>query len=287
MKLCFNEATARDCSDLEKDIVLCSKAGFEYIELRFDMIYDYLQRHDVDDIKSLLKENNIKPHALNAIYTYADLFGQNDDKERNLRFMREFLAACSLAKELKANYIILVPPMNPAGFCVPYDRDKAVSRADYLRIASRLADIADDYGVKLCLEPVGAPKSSIKTVGETNSIIRELGKENVGIVVDAYNLYMAYMDSRYEEIKLLNPDRIFAVHINNADDTGPSLEARCLCDSGVIDLNAFLSELKEKGYDGMVSIEVFRPEYWKMKPEDLIPLAYETTKKVLKESGCL
>ena len=44
---------------------------------------------------------------------------------------------------------------------------------------------------------------------------------------------------------------------------------------------------KEKGYDGMVSIEVFRPEYWKMKPEDLIPLAYETTRKVLKENECL
>ena len=191
MKLCFNEATARDCSDLEKDIVLCAKAGFEYIELRFDMIYNYLQSHDVDDIKKLLKENRIKPHALNAVYTYADLFGENDDLEKNLSFMREFLAACSLAKELEANYIILVPPMNPAGFRVPYDRDPNTARTDFLRIASRLADIADDYGVKLCLEPVGAPKSSIKTVGETVSIIRELKKENLGIVVDAYNLYMA------------------------------------------------------------------------------------------------
>ena len=46
-------------------------------------------------------------------------------------------------------------------------------------------------------------------------------------------------------------------------------------------------QLKAKGYDGMVSLEVFRPEYWAMKPEELIPMAYETTRKVLEENECL
>ena len=80
MKLCFNEATARDCSDLETDIRLCAEAGFEYIELRFDMIQEYLRKHTVGDIRRLLKENDLKPHALNAIYTYADLFTEHDSK---------------------------------------------------------------------------------------------------------------------------------------------------------------------------------------------------------------
>jgi len=288
MKLCFNESTSKGCSDLETNIRLCAQAGFDYIELRFDMIYPYLEQHSISDIKRLFKENNIKPHALNAIYTYADLFGDNDDKVRCHQFLKEFISACTLAKELESNYIVVVPPMLPGVYTAQYDRDEETCRADYLRIASRLADIAADYDVKIGLEPVGAPKCSIKTVSVTDSIIREINKPNVGITLDSYNLYMAYMDSCcYKEIDLLDADRIFVIHINNADATGPSLEARCMCDKGVIDLDYFLGQLKKKGYDGMVSLEVFRPEYWEMKPEELIPLSYKTTKEVLERNNCL
>ena len=38
---------------------------------------------------------------------------------------------------------------------------------------------------------------------------------------------------------------------------------------------------------GMVSVEVFCPEYWKMTPQELIPLAYRTTRAELERHGCL
>lgn len=287
MKLCFNEATAKGSSSLEKDIMLCAAAGFEYIELRFDMIYDYLQEHTPGDIRALLKQYGILPHALNACYTYADLFGEKDEPERNEAFLDKFIAACSLAEKLEAHYIIVVPPMNPEGFAVPYKRDREQAGKDFARIVGRLSQTAQEYRVKLCLEPVGAPKSSIRTVKQMNEVIQKVNRENVGIVLDAYNLYMAYMDSRYEEISCLDPEKIFAVHINNADAAGPSLEARRFCDEGVIDLGAFLGQIKAKGYEGMVSIETFRPEYWERQPEEIIPLAYETTRQALLEHGCI
>ncbi len=98
MKLGFNEATAKGSSDLETDIVLCAEAGFEYIELRLDMIQDYLRRHSVGDIRKLLEENHIRPHALNAIYTYGDLFGEQGQAEKDREFLQGYMAACSLAK---------------------------------------------------------------------------------------------------------------------------------------------------------------------------------------------
>ena len=287
MKLCFNEATARDCSDLETDIRLCAEAGFEYIELRFDMIQEYLRKYTVGDIRRLLKENDLKPHALNAIYTYADLFTEHDSKEKNSEFINRFLAACTLARDLEAYYIILVPPMGDQGFRVPYEKGETPAKEDFKRIAAHLADLAADYDVRLCLEPVGAPKSSIKTVKAAFEIMEEIRRPNVGIVLDAYNLYMAHMDNYFDEISLLRPEQIYAVHMNNADITGPSLEARKFCDGGVIDLKEFLGRIREKGYDGMASVETFRPEYWKMSPEEVIQTAYRTTRAVLEENGCL
>ena len=41
MFISYNEACARDCSTLEQDLVLCEKAGFDYIEIRLDMLTDY------------------------------------------------------------------------------------------------------------------------------------------------------------------------------------------------------------------------------------------------------
>ena len=42
MFISYNEACARDCSTLEQDLVLCEKAGFDYIEIRLDMLTDAL-----------------------------------------------------------------------------------------------------------------------------------------------------------------------------------------------------------------------------------------------------
>ena len=45
MKIGFNEATALECKgqSLMADIEMCEKYGFDYIEIRFDCIREYLK----------------------------------------------------------------------------------------------------------------------------------------------------------------------------------------------------------------------------------------------------
>ena len=45
--------------------------------------------------------------------------------------------------------------------------------------------------------------------------------------------------------------------------------------------------LKCCGYDGMVSVETFRPEYWAKTPEWVIENAYRTTYAALEKNQCL
>ena len=61
MKIGFNEATAKGCSTLAKDLELCDKAGFEYIEIRLDMLRDYLATHAAQDLKRFFADHRIKP----------------------------------------------------------------------------------------------------------------------------------------------------------------------------------------------------------------------------------
>lgn len=90
MKIGYNEATAKDCSTLEKDLELCEKYGFDYIEIRLDMLKDYLKTHTSDDLKKFFETSHIKPHAMNALYIYEDLFSEKDDSIKHKEVMDDF-----------------------------------------------------------------------------------------------------------------------------------------------------------------------------------------------------
>ena len=57
MKLCFNEATTLKNSTLEQDLVLCEKAGFDYIEIWICQLEKYLQHNKLDDLISFFAKS--------------------------------------------------------------------------------------------------------------------------------------------------------------------------------------------------------------------------------------
>ena len=94
----------------------------------------------------------------------------------------------------------------------------------------------------------------------------------------------------FSAIKNVQPEKIFAVHLMSADDVPESemgQDKRCFAGTGVVDTDSFLQTLKCCGYDGMVSVETFRPEYWAKTPEWVIENAYHTTREALEKNGCL
>ena len=60
MKTSYNEACARDCSTLEKDLALCEKAGFDYIEIRLDLLRGWLKEHTVEQLKEFFETHRLK-----------------------------------------------------------------------------------------------------------------------------------------------------------------------------------------------------------------------------------
>ena len=55
-----------------------------------------------------------------------------------------------------------------------------------------------------------------------------------------------------------------------------------------MNIDNFISILKDIGYDSMISIETFRPEYWVKSTEiGLIETAYKTTYELLEKYNCL
>lgn len=284
MKISYNEATAKDCSTLEQDLVLCDQYGFDYIEIRDDMLIDYLKKHPVDELKSFFDTHHIKPHAINALYVYSDMFlnEKSDDRERAL--LADFLLCCEVAQKIGSRYFIIVPPYSSNWNEVPFPDSEEKIMVDCVRILRALSDIAGRYDINLCFEPVGNLGFSVRTIEHAWEIIKEVDRENVGLTLDSFNLYSNNKLNDFKAMQDVDVDKIFAVHVNNADDLPIGVLDHChrrFCDSGEIDLDNFFENLQKTGYDGMVSIETFRQEYWDMKAEDVIGQAYKTTRELL------
>ncbi|MCL2401637.1 MAG: hypothetical protein FWC90_03230, partial [Oscillospiraceae bacterium] len=56
---------------------------------------------------------------------------------------------------------------------------------------------------------------------------------------------------------------------------------RRFCDSGAIDLDNCLMNLKAIGYKGPISVETLRPEYYSWPIEKVINEAYRTTAELV------
>ena len=286
MKLSYNEATARDCSSLEQDLYLCEREGFDYIEIRLDMLEKYLEHHSEAELAEFFRTHRLKPHALNALYLYEELYSEQENVTKREELEQRFLKACRVGQTIGSQYFIIVPPFTEPVYEKPFEEAKQ----NCVRILRHLSDLASPYNMKLCFELVGLPKSCVRSISQAKAVVEETDRENVGYVFDAYNIFCNGKRNSFEEMKLVQKEKIFAVHINNADDSAPeeaSQDKRRFCDQGVIQLDRFLGILKEIGYDGMVSIETFRPEYWAMEAETVIRSAYQTTRSVLEQNGCL
>ena len=286
MKTSYNEACARDCSTLEQDLSLCEKVGFDYIEIRLDMLRGWLKDHTVDQLKEFFETHRLKPHAINAVYLRQGML-PDEMPDWNDPAMQDFKLACEVGSTIGSSYVIIVPPLDPSGV---FTGDTAAAEKECVRILKKLAVFARPFGMKLCFELVGLRKSCVRSIEAADRIVRAVDEDNVGFVFDSYNIYLNDHCNDFSAIKTVQPEKIFAVHLMSADDVPDSemgQDKRCFSGSGVVFPERFLKTMKICGYTGMVSVETFRPEYWSKTPEWVIENAYSTTYTALKKNQCL
>lgn len=272
MKLGFNQATTLENSNLATDLELCEKHGYDYIEIRtMDKLPEYLKQYSLEQLSSYFQEHHIKPFALNAL-----VYFNNRSEEDYQQLINEFEQMLEYAKELQVPYIVAVPLVTKEK--IPKKDIKESSVA----VLHELAELAEPYGIKLAVEFVGHPECTINTFEQAYDIVQTVDNPNVGLVLDCFHFHA--MNSSIEALKQADISKVFILHMDDTEDfpTGSLVdEDRVWPGHGAIDLEGILTVLKEKGFDGPVTVELFRPEYYEMKAEDVIRKAKETTKEVI------
>lgn len=276
MKLGYNEATCMMKSSLEQDLTLCEKYGYDIIEVRFDALERYLEHHSLKELKGFLERSHLSAGALNAIEPINFL-----DEKGMEALCAKIKRGCEIAKEIGAPGIIVVA--SNYGEDIDDYTDEEIS-ADTVCCFRKLLPIAEEYEVKLALEPVGGSKFYVHSLKQAWDIVKEIDSPYVGIALDAFNIYLHDGHRDIDVLREIPVEKIFAYHLNDGEDR-PIEELdhchRTMPGDGVFDLKKITGILREKGYEGSAAIELFRPQYWEMEPEDVIKLGAEKAKDYL------
>ncbi|RKD69645.1 2-keto-myo-inositol isomerase [Sinobaca qinghaiensis] len=274
MKLCYNQATTLENSNLETDLELCEKHGYDYIEIRtMDKLPEYLETHSIEDLASYFEKNHIKPLAMNAL-----VFFNNRTDGEHKENVKEFKDMLEKAKHINAPYIVAVPLVTEEKILKEDIKKSAIS------VLQEFSELAEPYGIKIAVEFVGHPQCTINTFGQAYEIVEAVGKDNVGLVLDCFHFHA--MGSKMQDLQKADGDKIFILHIDDTENFPIGFltdEDRVWPGHGAIDLQGIISTAVERGFDGAVSVELFRPEYYKLSPDEAIQTAKDTSLEVLNQ----
>lgn len=275
MKLGFNEATCMKHSTVENDLYLCEKYGYDYIELRLDMLRDYLTRFTVKDLQSFFKSSKMKPYAFNSIENINFCDTNQWDQLMNL-----FRFGCEAAQAIENPYLIVVPTMGA-------DMEKKTKEEvfdDSAEVLMKLAETAKPYGVKLAFEPIGDKRWCVRSLDQALEIVQAVNRPDVGLALDSINLFLYNRLENIDTIETVPLEKLFVYHIDDCENLPLGILDHChrlFPGDGVIPLKAISDKLKHKGYHEICSVELFRPEYWDMDPDYVIRTASQKTQQFL------
>lgn len=271
MKIALNGATTMH-ADLETDIKAAAAAGYDYLEIWSAKLYKYLETNTVEQLKELFTANTIDPYSINSIEHIT--FRTPDDYEG---IKSECRKLSEIAKAIGCPYIVVVPGRLPQGGAT---KDQIIEES--VSVLTELGEMAGEYGVSLAFEFLGQTDCSVQTLDLCNEIVEKVNRHNIGNVIDSFHFYAG--NSSFGAIDVLKPEKLFIFHINDAED----LPKEKLTDAqrlypglGILPLREMKEHFDKIGYDRMVSIEIFRPEYWELDPFEVAKNAKAATEQVL------
>jgi 2-keto-myo-inositol isomerase len=248
VKTCFNTITAGLDRRLEDIVAACGEMRFEGMELDLRAIDEAAARVSLADIKQMLDERALAPVSVMAF----DLAPFATDEAAYERFRRGVAAAKALGAPILLTYCAARIPSN-------ISREAAIDAAG--KRVRRYAEAASP--VQVTLEPIGRTELMGGPTAALD-IARRSGAANVGIMMDTFHYYKSAVPDA--DILAIPRDKLLIVHVNDSEDL-PRAELkdshRLHVGQGILPLDHDLELIRSIGYDGFLSVEIFREDYWR------------------------
>ncbi|MFT5467148.1 MAG: 2-keto-myo-inositol isomerase [Verrucomicrobiales bacterium] len=267
MKLSLNSSTIKTTPLLEK-IRVAGEAGYKGIELWAVEIYEHVGRGgEVSDVEKALADQGLSVPCMIAVRNW----GETSDWEYKLA-LDEARRRMELAARLGAPFVVCTPPLEQPGI-------------DNLHTGYQdLLKIGRESGTRALLEYISF-FASLNNIADSVTVLDRTGDPEGALVVDAFHNWNS--NSTLDDLKALPVECIAHYHIDDAHSDKPALTQkdpdRVMLGDGQIDLASEIAVLKDKGYSGWVSLELFNEELWAKDPLEVAKLGMERLLELIPE----
>ncbi len=282
MKLGFNQATASKCKDhtMMTDLEACEKYGFDYVDIRCDVLEEYLNEHTAKELADWFLGHHLKPGSYSALLNC----NWRKTSEEKKALVDEVNNLLPTLKTIGIKTVCCVPSFNITG--EPTVQEIIDDTAESLNV---IANLAEPFGIDLSLEPIGSFTCSVSRWDVAVRIIEKVNRDNVGLAFDYFHFYAT--GSNIKDLKNCDGRKINNFHLNDCEDLPVGAPyftdaKRLWPGDGCINNKEIAKAFEKCGFNPKKvtpSIEIFRPEYYDMTTDENIRISYEKTKKFTKK----
>ena len=253
---CFNTSCVRGQQlSLDQQVDLVIKAGYEGIEPWIRDIQAFKDAGgSLKDLRKKLVDNNVK--VVSAIGFARWIVNDDQERAKGLETAKHDMG---LLKEL-GGVRIAAPPVGATDI-EGFDLFAAAKRYYYLCEGGR------NEGITPQLELWGFSKT-LSRLGELAFVATEAGHPDACILPDIYHIYKG--GSSFEGLKMLNGQHNHCFHVNDYPANPPRAtiadKHRVHVGDGIAPVTKILQMVYKAGCRGMLSLELFNPDYWKQDP---------------------
>ncbi|HQU43187.1 MAG TPA: sugar phosphate isomerase/epimerase [Pirellulales bacterium] len=271
---CLNTSTVRGQKlGIEKEIELAAKAGYDGIEPWINEIDEYVKQGG--SLKDLAKRISDRGLSVASAIGFAQWIV--DDDAQRAKGLEEAKRTMDLVAQLGGRRIAAPP----AGATDKPALDLSEAATRY----RALLELGRQMGVAPQLEVWGFSKN-LSRLGETVYVAVESGHRNACLLLDVYHLYKG--GSEFNGIKLLGGAGMHVFHVNDYPASPPRQTItdadRVYPGDGVAPLDQLFRDLRDAGFCGMLSLELFNRGYWEQDPLEVARIGLEKTRAAVQKA---
>ncbi len=249
-----------------------ARAGIQYVELSDTLLDAFLETDTLPAARRVLADLELTPVSAAAVLP--DIWIPGPERQASLETWRvrcEQFATLGLEKMYCPS--ITTRPVTAEDFAATPDAIREVG------------EITAEFGLTTMVEFIRT-STHLSTLRSTLQVLREAAHPQVRPMLDFFHFASGL--SKFDELDLLEPGEIAHAHFQDLLDIPRELvnnDARLIPGDGIAPVVGIIERLAEKGYDGALSVELFRSEFREGDPFEVATEIREKCEVVMREAG--
>jgi 2-keto-myo-inositol isomerase len=273
-KYCLNTSTIRGQKlPFDKEIEIASKAGYQAIEPWVHKIHEYAGAGgNLKDLRKRIADLGLTVESAISFFQWII-----DDDARRAKGFEQAKRDMEILAQIGGKRIA-APPAGAT-------REPGL---DLMKAAERyreLLELGDKFGVDPQIELWGSSKN-LHRLGQCMFVVIESGHPKACLIPDVYHIYKGGSD--FTGLKQLSAHAIQVFHLNDYPADPPRDRIgdrdRVMPGDGIAPLTQILRYLCATGNRGVLSLELFNPDYWKQDPLDVAKIGLTKMKAAVNKA---